>query len=278
MPPDIFKDVLFKVDDAKEAIGLNTYFQTQDASRRRKRGFVFGALYQNLFAGHFEVDHQSMGDVDILVQDVKTRTSSLMKIRSLAADSDLMNLIVDLGESMPRKGTCRRNVGDLGDMFALGYRSKAQGLIYNQTRNERTKKVMTELTTRVVPFLQKHYQDVLRDIRMAEGAGAIVPALEEMGGVRGPGGSIMLSRNLGNSSHYDYSDRSNSCSIWAEKRLGKAKNWYFVLPNLSINGSKGVVVKLRHGVSISWDGRIIRHCSSVTEVGEENNVYGCMFG
>jgi hypothetical protein len=41
----------------------------------------------------------------------------------------------------------------------------------------------------------------------------------------------------------------------------------------------GVLVRLRHGRSISWDGRVIRHCTSVTNLGvgdngEANHVFG----
>jgi hypothetical protein len=33
----------------------------------------------------------------------------------------------------------------------------------------------------------------------------------------------------------------------------------------------GVLVRLRHGRSISWDGRVIRHCTSVTNCGVGDN-------
>ena len=59
---------------------------------------------------------------------------------------------------------------------------------------------------------------------------------------------------------------------------GQAENWYFVLPNLSISGSRGVIIKLRHGVVISWDGRKIYHCSSMATPGQGNKVFGCMWG
>jgi len=39
-----------------------------------------------------------------------------------------------------------------------------------------------------------------------------------------------------------------------------------------------VVIKIRHGTAISWDGRIIRHCTSVTQTGEQNFVFGFFFG
>ena len=79
--------------------------------------------------------------------------------------------------------------------------------------------------------------------------------------------------------------------------LGRGANWYFVLPN--VYGKKpdgtpfsGMAVKLAHGVAISWDGRVIRHCMSVSHpdgienpmVGEvpdshfENHLYGTFTG
>jgi hypothetical protein len=55
------------------------------------------------------------------------------------------------------------------------------------------------------------------------------------------------------------------------------------MPNLRVESKgklhHGVLVCLRHGRSISWDGRVIRHCTSVTNHGvgendEKNYVYG----
>ncbi len=65
-------------------------------------------------------------------------------------------------------------------------------------------------------------------------------------------------------------------SVGGEVTGSKAKTWFFVMPNGSINGSKGVVVQLFHGAAISWEGRVIRQCSSEAEMGEGNDVYGCM--
>jgi hypothetical protein len=263
-----------------EAKDWNTYFSSLPDSARRKRKFVFGAIYQHFYPGFYEFDHAIMGDVDLVIYDMTTGTTGVMKIRSAATDHDLMNAIVELGECMPQKGNCRNDVGDLGQMYALGYRSKIRGQVYVQQRKKSTRDAMTAVCEHAVPFLKREYPDVLQDIQSAEksGAKALMPALDAMGGDDGPGGSIMLSRNLGNSSHFDSSDGSSSCSIWAETKLRRADSWYFVLPNLSFNGSKGIVIKLRHGVAISWDGRIIRHCSSVPDIGPDNNVYGCMFG
>jgi hypothetical protein len=57
-------------------------------------------------------------------------------------------------------------------------------------------------------------------------------------------------------------------------------NWYFVLPNLygvdTCHGYcrhqfAGVAIELTHGVAISWDGRRVRHCTSVFKHGHPNN-------
>lgn len=84
------------------------------------------------------------------------------------------------------------------------------------------------------------------------------------------GYTIDMSINLGNSSHYDVNDASQGYSVWTEEMLGLGQNWYFVVPNvhgLRPDGKtrfRGMAVKLGHGVAISWDGRVIRHCTSVS--------------
>ncbi|KAI2495151.1 hypothetical protein MHU86_19382 [Fragilaria crotonensis] len=84
------------------------------------------------------------------------------------------------------------------------------------------------------------------------------------------GYTVDMSINLGNSSHFDVNDASQGFSLWTEEVPGCGENWYFVLPNvhgLRPDGRtkfRGMAVKLGHGVAISWDGRVIRHCSSVS--------------
>ena len=66
---------------------------------------------------------------------------------------------------------------------------------------------------------------------------------------------MIVSVNLANAQHYDVGDTAESFAIWVEEKPGQSENWYFILPNVSVLGSKGVVVKLVHGVVICWDGR-----------------------
>jgi hypothetical protein len=86
------------------------------------------------------------------------------------------------------------------------------------------------------------------------------------------GMSLDVSDNLSNSSHYDIHDASVGFAVWT-KTAGASKHWYFVLPNVygrskQIRGGhfNGVAIRLRHGMAISWDGRVIRHCTSVMDL------------
>ncbi|KAI2503184.1 hypothetical protein MHU86_11287 [Fragilaria crotonensis] len=91
--------------------------------------------------------------------------------------------------------------------------------------------------------------------------------------------SIDMSVDLGNASHFDVGDSSQGFSVWTEEVPGKAANWFFVMPNLFGNNNgapfNGVAVKkLYHGTAISWDGRVIRHCTSLTCPDETGKPYG----
>jgi hypothetical protein len=81
-------------------------------------------------------------------------------------------------------------------------------------------------------------------------------------------------------------------AVWTEENPSTGSNWFFVMPN--VHGKRpdgtpfsGFAVRLTHGVAISWDGRELRHCTSVSmpdgpvgkRVGEtrqkfRNNLFG----
>jgi hypothetical protein len=250
------------------------------ASRSRQRQFLYGALYKEIYPGYKLVDlpRNSYDRVDITI-NVADGTESVLQIGSAATESRMLNAIVGLGEVLPTGGNARRNVGDVGDMFALGYRSTTNADIYVPTKKPEIAKAMTAASTAVGKYMQIHWSREYNDIRVAETLKSCeLPPLEQMGGKDGPGNVIMMSRNLGNSAHIDCADKSRSLGIWVEEQPGRATNWYFILPDVSIDKSNGVVIQLFHGAVITWDGNKIRHCSSMTEPGNGNNVYGCMFG
>jgi hypothetical protein len=44
-------------------------------------------------------------------------------------------------------------------------------------------------------------------------------------------------------------------------------NWYLLFPMLSIDGTDGVAIQLFHGAAVGWDGRHVRHCTTVQRTG-----------
>ena len=79
-----------------------------------------------------------------------------------------------------------------------------------------------------------------------------------------------MSVDLGNLSHFNVHDASQGFAVWTEEVPGRGENWCFVLPNVhglkpdGVTKFRGMVVKLGHRVAISWDGRVIRHCTSMS--------------
>ena len=82
-------------------------------------------------------------------------------------------------------------------------------------------------------------------------------------------------------------DASQGYAVWTEDCPGKGDNWDFVMPNIygrildDPDGDwesvyppqfEGIVVPLSHGMAISWDGRSIRHCTSISKPDREFKV------
>lgn len=279
LPPDFFqtKDLAsagdyYRTVSYKTSRGATTAYrslQNKPLSKMRLRKFVFGALYKNIFEGYEIIDCKK-GDF-ALTLNLEGGGSTVLKIK-LAEDPSLLERLVDLGRAMPTRGNARKNGGDHGNMYGIGLKNSKNGVIYTPTNNCRDE--LKEASMAAREYLEVHYPEVVVDIVCAEKRKKIE---KNKWMPNGPGSSVMVSKNLGNSSHFDL-DQSASVSIWVEEKPGLAKNWYFVLPNVMLNGCKGVLIKLCHGAVISWDGRLVRHCTSVTDVGDGNSVYGVMFG
>jgi hypothetical protein len=83
--------------------------------------------------------------------------------------------------------------------------------------------------------------------------------------------------DLGNASHFDTMDASVGVSVWTELQCDNVGNWTFVSSNVKFfyEGTLyvGLIVKLHHGAAMSWDGRFMRHCSSIPHVNGNNEGY-----
>lgn len=118
---------------------------------------------------------------------------------------------------------------------------------------------------------RQYFPQVYSVIRHKESDSGLKP-VEPMDGIDGQrvGYTIDMSVDLGNASHFDLHDASQGYSVWTEELRGRGENWFFVMPNLHGKHPDGkpfagVAIRLTHGIAISWDGRIIRHCTSLSE-------------
>ena len=91
---------------------------------------------------------------------------------------------------------------------------------------------------------------------------------EFLGGENGLSLEMIVSHNLGNEAHVDQDVADKCVSLWTVG-TGTTENprgSYFVLSYLTcvVEGKlyKGIVVKLRHGCGIEWNGRSIFHSST----------------
>ena len=81
--------------------------------------------------------------------------------------------------------------------------------------------------------------------------------------------------NYGNEDHVDGGDHCQGITIWHESNPPTVKQsarrtlkgWYFLFPNMEVRigeeWKKGVAVRLQHGTVVTWDARLIRHCTSL---------------
>jgi len=246
------------------------------SSVNRHRKFVFGAMYDRLFPGYYEVD-PTLRDYHLVVTLPCKRTTELhIRLVSPYEGDDKRNLlssVVELGRSLSGPGNCRgKEVGDLGSMHAIGLKSASSKGVYVTKENTSTRvEIASNLMTE---WMQDNMRDVLARIRQKDSELNIEPPPSLQ---NAPGSRMMYSVNLANSPHYDNGDTSESVTIWVEEKPGLSSNWLFVLPNMSHNGSKGIIVKLLHGLVISWDGRLIYHCTSKTVPGDGNKTFGCLW-
>ena len=98
---------------------------------------------------------------------------------------------------------------------------------------------ITKLATEIEHVMEKDFRVTLTNIKNMESKSEQYAKLMD------------VSINLGNNPHFDVNDAGPGISIWLmENPDNEHKEPYFILPNCSINGSKGVAIKLYHGIII----------------------------
>jgi hypothetical protein len=307
LPPDFFdkQDHYGKWSTEElRAEYLEQYLQSKSA-RRNCRHYVPGYLHHHINRDQvWVIDPENEGDVDLNVSvhvrhykgsgKVALFRDSVVQVRYLPLLGghavDLVGRVRDHAASILRtRGVSgvRGNRGDQGTMHPVGSRIdmngtrkqyKASSAVSERALLEGSVRAAAQLASTSVP-------GVLRVIQDVEDDAALLPRH----GMKGDGKfgrvshSMDVSVDLSNATHYDVNDASQGFSIWTEDVPGSTKDWYFVLPN--VFGKKthtgptfnGLAIKLTHGVLISWDGRVIRHGTSMMDRKGGCHVYGTFF-
>ena len=163
-------------------------------------------------------------------------------------------------------------------MFAIGERSP--GIPYVMKCESISYANISDLSRAIQCLLSSEYQNCLEGIRKCENSDIISSRnLHFLG--KYPR-TFDMSFNLSNPAHFDQGDISPGVSLWLRKTMSAAinmeDNWWFVLPNLrTMEDKMGIAIKLSHGVCIEWDGRVIKHCSSVPSLPENDSFIGAFY-
>jgi hypothetical protein len=272
-----------------------------DSTKRGCRHYVKGFLHRHLPSNVLIVDPRVTNDVDIAISVrvpeewnavAAVSTDSVVHVRYLPALSGAGVLLDDVRAHArlvhrQRKGrSVRDGLGDDGAMHPIGSRISLDksGVMRYVTSSAgyavrllaRAVKACATLASLSIPAVLRVMQDLENDSGMV--------AFEGMAGDGGDGHvshTMDQSVDLANSTHYDGNDASKCFTIWTEDIPGSTEGWYFVLPN--VHGKRtdggglfeGLAIRLTHGVLVSWDGRLVRHGTSVME--REGHVYGTFY-
>lgn len=281
LPPDSFSGELVS-HPSKAKQMYREQMPLSKSFRYGCRRYVKSALHQNLNDEVLILDQHEMGNVQlaVTVRDKNGRVHDISYIQVCnALDEPSLLLLLEKGGNRlkSRPGNCRLHTGDKGRMYAVGEikRAGVTGLVRTKVTDLlAADDLLKEICAQSSQFARKAFMSVLSAIKQIENQAGRSPD-NTMGGANGPACSMNISSNLGNATHFDVSDASVGYSVWTELVPGSATNWYFVLPNIVIKHEgrsyNGVAIKLFHGVAIAWDGRIIRHGTSITNAGSTDN-------
>jgi hypothetical protein len=141
-------------------------------------------------------------------------------------------------------------------------------------------KKLAALSKRMSKHMRNVFPQQAAVMKQTEDIHNVIPC-EEMGGKEGICHAMAVSEGLANASHYDPNDGSIGMAVWHELEVGDARNWMMYFPNMVVvrDGKvyKGLAIRLHHGTMIAWDGRILRHATTVTHTSTSNRVFGTFF-
>jgi hypothetical protein len=300
LPPDVISGQNFSLAWPREVLALefNSILAGSKSARLGGRHYASGTRYFDLPSSCLVLDPVVDPMVDVVIDDAPCGTSvdrqTVVRVRHtlmlktdpvpmddlklrIARRASLLLKITRCNTAIRRgmrtTSGVRNTGGDVGNMYAIGMRVEGDGAtMIPYAANEKVDElVLRDMVAALCCLGRLCYPDLMHLIKTLESDSG-VPMMSPMDGKDGDwvGRTIDMSVNLGNSSHFDVNDCSQGFAVWTEEMPGKASNWYFIMPNVfgtRADGKpfSGLAVRLYHGVAISWDGRVLRHCTSVSK-------------
>lgn len=266
-------------NDEHESLRMQLANRNSGSFKKQGKKYFPGFVYKDNIVGRFHVLQPRANMTTLRIRclgpDGKRVKSTSLRFKQLSLTKHFSKNLKENAEYMLKHGggVCRKLPS--GQMAVAGANDKkAQGYQFKATREEQRK--LLHYTRR---FLIKNgFRRVVAKITKKTN-------LRSVPRVWGPKyrkrrqdtqnlwtAFLVVSKNLGNESHTDL-DFSKSVAIWHERDSRKhSKNWYFLLPHVQLQKedgsgyfSKPVAIELSHGTVIDWDGRLIRHCTSITK-------------
>ena len=292
LAPDVF-DGHWQPNVPQEylAVEYNRKLAAANSARKDGRHYAPGCHHYRLPDTCWIIDPTSQHFVDIMVDlpdlgHQKNRQSVVMvrNVKFLSDDdggdfAGAMARITEHNQALRlarSSGQARQNVGDVGTMHALGTRVHLNGVTTGAYKaNDGVEEdLLRDMVVSLARIGRCAFPQVYAVIRDTEGNSGLQPVVP-MDGRAGHrvGYTVDMSVDLGNASHYNFNVGSQGFSLWGEDYPGMGKNWYLVMPNIhgvrprghQWNPFSGLAIMITDGVSISWDGRDIRHCTSVSQ-------------
>ena len=300
LPPDVISGQCFSSAWPQEVLALeyNSILAISNSARLGGRHYAAGTRYFNLPSSCLVVDPMVDPMVDIMIDVAPFGTSAdrqtvvrvrhalmlhtdpvppedmeVRRARRMSWLSKITKCNIAIRKGMRTSSGVRSAGCDVGCMYAIGMKVEKDGVTLNPfAANGRVPEcVLRDMVAALCCVGRLCFPDLMHLIKTLERDSG-VPGMPPMDGdfwdwvAR----TIDMSVNLGNSSHFDINDCSQGFAVWTEEIPGKARNWYFIMPNVygtRADGTPffGLAVRLYHGVAISWDGRVLRHCTSVSK-------------
>ena len=274
LPPDYFGTNIF-TGVRNRRLFYRALFERSHSNKVRCRRYVPEALYQNLHDSTayvhdprskermiyafqttiLDANKRPTGQSNIVVSFLKS-SNNLYQDLSLASNEVVRDT------TLSSRGNARRNAGDYGQMNGYGVmfdRYKRTNKCISLPDNKKLKDYVKSVCLGVAELADQQYPGVRSLFQsLREQSGITIP--EEFGGVNGFSSNIAISVDLENASHVDVNDASVCIVTFAETTPHSTTDWYFVFPDtlLRVNGHSynGLVIKLTHGITILFDGRV----------------------